>query len=411
MTQPSTLDRWWSATPSRDRGADTFAADLELQCRRVMVPGTLLCVTAWLPYLWLDRQIHPELPVLPLLRGGLTVIALLALALAHVPALGVRPTLLAALVLGWLQVGAGTIAGLTGGEPAYVGGFILLLAIGPAIPLPRRVGLGLLAAAFTAAFAMMALGPRPSWDPHLAYSWTDLLTAGVVSALLIYAADAVRHETWQRGTQIRLQSAALERALLAPVVPSLPLDAIARAKAEWREGWVLVWIPAGQVDLARALPAQALATEAKALGDALDAAAAAAGLLAAEALDGARVYVSGDAVPREGGDDASEMATALQLAAASRDAELAARGLPGWQVSVGSALGPIVLARAGSQALAYDVWHQTLATARAAAAQRILTRPAEVGLSGAAAMFDTAEDPSTRHRPRAAALRRGEDGA
>lgn len=406
MAQIASLDRWWRATLLRDSGAETFGEDLERQCRRIMVPGVLLCVSAWLPYLWLDRQIHPELPMLPLLRGGLSVVALVVLTVAHLPAQRVRSTFLASVVLGWLQVGAGTIAGLTGGEPSYVGGFILLLAIGPAIPLPRRIAWSLLAAAFAAMAAALALVPLPTWSARLAYSWTDLMTAGVVSALLIYAADAVRRESWERAGQIRAQNAALERALLAPVVHALPLDGAARARAEWREEWVLVCVPAGQVDLARVLPAQALAAEVNALGAALDSAAAGRGLIAAEALDGARVYV--------GGADAEASAATLRTAAGTRDAALAARGLPTWQVGIGIAHGPIVLARGGGATLAYDVWHHTLATARAAAANALMPVASAVASAAVDAQFaatgadNTIGDGSTHDRPRPAALQRGD---
>ena len=372
----SHIDAWsrnflFGAAPER-----SFRQDLDRQCRRVLIPCAVLCVTAWLPYVWLDRAIYPERPVLPVLRLSLSAVALLVLVTARWPGQPVRPSVLAALLLGWLQIAGAAITGLTGADPIYVGGFILLLLAGPVVPLPRATSWGLLAASAATLLATGAWSGLAWASARQRYTVNDLGTAALVSALFIYVTDSVRRETWQLASSSRAQAAELlrdaqriaelERLLLGPVEAGSAGQVPAGTKVSWQSASVLAIEAAGQVDIARALVAHTLAAESTAWARAMDDAATAQGAVAAVGLNGARLYLIAEATAD--GPVSVAVLSAVQEAAAAHDAAMLARALPQWRCKTGVANGPLVVARVAEQVVAYDLWTDTVARARAAAA-------------------------------------------
>lgn len=374
------LDTWWRTLTFGATPAQSYAENLDRQCALVLVPSALLCLTAWLPYLWLDRSVHPERTELPALRLSLSAVSLLVLALQRLPGRPVRPSAAATLLLGWLQVAGAAITGLSGGDSVYVGGFILLILVGPAIPLPRRVSWSLLALAYLTLIATGALTGLSLATPRSRYSLNDLVTAGLVSAFLVYVADAVRREAWEQACRIVAQATErerdaerigeLERVLLEPTFELTGGQPPVGARVTWQPMHVLVPDPTGQVELARSLPAHALVAESLAWAAALDAVARTNGLSPAVGLDGARLYL---AVHAAGAQEAIQNAADGMLACSTAlDEGLARRGQPAWRLRLGSAAGHIAVANIGGEQVAYDVWGDTVARAQACAARSAL---------------------------------------
>ncbi|MSQ85207.1 MAG: hypothetical protein EXR77_20410 [Myxococcales bacterium] len=371
------MDNWWRMLAFGAPPAQSYAENLDRQCGIVLVPSAVLCLTAWLPYLWLDRSVHPERTELPVLRLSLSAVALLVLTLGRLPGRPMRPAAAATLLLGWLQVAGAAITGLSGGDTVYVGGFILLILVGPAIPLPRRVSWGLLALAYATLVATGALTGLSLTTPRSRYSLNDVVTAGLVSAFLVYVADAVRREAWQQARRIAAYAAEqqrdaarigeLERVLLEPTLPLTGGQPPTGARVTWQLMHVVVPDPAGQVELARGLPAHALVAESLAWTAALDAVALDHGLVPAVGLDGARLFVASDSA---GANDAIQGAASTMLAAsAALDLGLVARGQPAWRLRLGAAVGRIAVANIGGEQVAYDVWGDTVTRAQACAAR------------------------------------------
>jgi hypothetical protein len=59
----------------------TFSKELNYQCGRILLFASLITIVAWLPYLHLDRLLHPEEPILPFIRMGLSFVSLTVLIL------------------------------------------------------------------------------------------------------------------------------------------------------------------------------------------------------------------------------------------------------------------------------------------------------------------------------------------
>ena len=57
----------------RDAYPQSFSEELNEQCGRILFVVSLITSVAWLPYIYLDAMLHPEEPLLPVIRIGLSV--------------------------------------------------------------------------------------------------------------------------------------------------------------------------------------------------------------------------------------------------------------------------------------------------------------------------------------------------
>jgi len=64
------------AKDEREKYPPTFPKELNYQCGRILFFGSIITTFAWLPYIPLDMELHPEEPLLPLFRIGLSLISL-----------------------------------------------------------------------------------------------------------------------------------------------------------------------------------------------------------------------------------------------------------------------------------------------------------------------------------------------
>ena len=94
------------------------------------------------------------------------------------------------------------MAGLTHAAPEYVGGFVFLVMLAPAIPIPRQSAWICLAAA-VAAYLASALAVGADFTSLSArYGLNDLAASTVVSTFLVWVLDVARERSWAKSKRI-----------------------------------------------------------------------------------------------------------------------------------------------------------------------------------------------------------------
>lgn len=198
---------WLIGLGERPRGYPaTLNEELSFQSWKILRICSLICVVAWVPYLSIDRVIHPELPSLFYLRLGLSAVGAVSLLVSLLPsAQRLAYAALVALSV-YLECATGLITGLVGADSVYLGGFLFVLMLVPIIPLRREHAWALIGAAIaTFWIAGSAAGMRFE-GPRGAYQVQDLTSTGVVSAVFVYLGDHLRRRSWIKGRTVQLQS-------------------------------------------------------------------------------------------------------------------------------------------------------------------------------------------------------------
>jgi signal transduction histidine kinase len=191
----------------RDRLPDTFAEEMNHQAGRIL-PFLIVCSPAWLGYIPIDRQLHPDASLIPWLRAGFSAFALLALGLLFVPSLRRQSQWLLFMVGAYLTTATAVITGLTGADPTYMAGYILVLCLCAIAPIQRRftfAALGLSVIGF--AVSLGITGTTPSFE-RLRYSMTDYGFTVVIVTFFTFILDGMREKAWfnaSSAVQIRNQ--------------------------------------------------------------------------------------------------------------------------------------------------------------------------------------------------------------
>jgi class 3 adenylate cyclase len=187
----------------------TFSKELNYQCGRILFFGSLITTFAWLPYIPLDSQLHPEEPLLPFLRIGLSAVSLIIFIL-YVSRRFPECNLVFLNIIGaYLAISCGLITALTKADPVYIGGNIIVLAVMAMAPAPRRAALVIFATSLITLFSVGYLKGISFQTASARYSLLDLLTIAVVAILFIYLLDVNRYASWLKSRKIEEQSGEL----------------------------------------------------------------------------------------------------------------------------------------------------------------------------------------------------------
>ena len=205
MTPFKTLFRLIGANDNRERLADSFREELHFQSSRIVIFASVAYVI-WLLYIPVDRELHPDQPIIVVLRWMLVVTGTVTLLLKRFTPLGDKSQLLLLLWGGYVVIAAGAISGLTGNDPTYLPGFILTLWFLPVAPVEKRYSFLIL---FTAVlvFLVTCLLQGVRFDSvRMRYSLNDLMAAMLAVSFFIYILDRIRHASWQNAKVIEAES-------------------------------------------------------------------------------------------------------------------------------------------------------------------------------------------------------------
>jgi len=190
--------------------ADTYWLELNRQCLGISIFTGFAGLLAFLPYIPLDQQLHPESPAIPYLRAGFSLVGLLVLLIRKLP-LRYSGILLIAVFGAYLQISTAIITALSGPDPAYVGGYLFVLMIIPLGPAPRSVTISIWLSSLVAFGVTLMVSGGSFQGLQLEYSRNDLATTAVVSFIFIIIADLMRRNSWQRAIEMEKMAFAQEK--------------------------------------------------------------------------------------------------------------------------------------------------------------------------------------------------------
>lgn len=187
----------------------TFPKELNYQCGRILFFALLLTMFAWIPYIYFDVQLHPEEPLIPFIRIGLSVISLILFVL-HMSRRFPECNLLFLNIIGaYLAISCGVITALTKADPVYMGGNIFILTLLAVVPVERRAALLVFAASLSGFFIVGYMKGMTFQTISARYSLHDLLSAAFVAVLFICLLDNKRYTSWLKSKRIEKQSSEL----------------------------------------------------------------------------------------------------------------------------------------------------------------------------------------------------------
>ncbi|MBN2079800.1 MAG: serine/threonine-protein phosphatase [Spirochaetes bacterium] len=185
----------------REEYPNTFRKELSYQCGRVLTFACLVTFS-FLAYIPLDRELHPGEPGILILRVLFPLLGVTILILRLLDYFRERSLALLTVYGAYLMVSTAVLTGLTGGDPAYMGGFTFLLTLTAVAPIHRRHAYLILFTALAVFFAVgWAKGIR--FDTSRSrYSLNDLMAATLVISCFIYIMDGIRYRSWKKSKTI-----------------------------------------------------------------------------------------------------------------------------------------------------------------------------------------------------------------
>ncbi len=190
--------------------APTFAKHLNYQCGRILLFASLITTIAWLPYIPLDNRLHPDEPILILIRVGLSVISL-TIFILHISRKYLECNLLFLNIIGaYLAVSSGLITALTKADPVYLGGHVFIMTLLAVVPVKRRDALLVLTASLIIFFLVGYFNGVSFKKVDAQYSLQNLFSATFVAVIFIYLLDRMRYASWMKSRKIEEQARELQ---------------------------------------------------------------------------------------------------------------------------------------------------------------------------------------------------------
>ncbi len=176
----------------------TFKSELNRQCGVILVPTSIVAILSWLPYIPLDKELFPGLPVLPIFRLGFSLVGLAVLLLHFYPPLKKKNYILLFILISYVELVTAVILGMVKAEPAYMGGYSFLVLVLPLMPFKRIHSIFLM-------FSCLAVFALVGYWTHLTFNnWGkiyvlyNLFGASMISIIAVFLLDKVRKISFER---------------------------------------------------------------------------------------------------------------------------------------------------------------------------------------------------------------------
>ena len=188
--------------PDRELFPGTYEGELHFQSSRIVLPAAAVCLVAWLNYPSIDAQLFPNEPVIVLLRYGLTVISLLVIILYCIPFLRTKSMWLLIILGIYLEAAVGILTALTKADPAYMGGFNIILLVPIIAPLKKFITWGIILLS-TVLFIVTGITHGMAISTvQDQYSFMNLGVAVFFTLFFSYLLDRVRYQNWKKSRMI-----------------------------------------------------------------------------------------------------------------------------------------------------------------------------------------------------------------
>jgi class 3 adenylate cyclase len=345
----------------------TFSKELNYQCGRILFFASLITTVAWLPYIYLDVRLHPEEPLLPLIRMGLSVVSLTIFAL-HISRRFPECNLLFLNIIGaYLAITSGLITALTKADPVYMGGNLFILTMLAVVPVKRGAALMVLAASLIIFFIVGFFKGMTFYTMSARYSFHDLLSVVFVAILFIYLLDSTRYTSWLKSKKIEQQSGELKNdkekidKLLLNILPPAVAEELkdqGYVKPVFYESATIVFTDfVGFTKITEKLTPDQLVHELDEAFSRFDRVMDKYGLEKLKTIGDAYMYAGGvPAVNNTHEIDAVLAALEIQSFVEQVNREKAESGRPVFEIRIGINTGPLMAGVVGEKKFVYDVW-------------------------------------------------------
>ncbi len=187
----------------------TFQKELNYQSSRIIPIGSVIMAVAWISYIPIDKQLHPEEPLIQVLRLGLSFFGILFLIL-HFTKKFIHRSLLFLTISGcYLVIATGIITALTKGDSVYIGGYLFIITLLAVVPIRRKAALGILFSSLSAFFTIGLMKGMSFSSVSGKYSLNDLISTTVVSVIFILLLDHMRFRSWKKSKKIEENQAVI----------------------------------------------------------------------------------------------------------------------------------------------------------------------------------------------------------
>ncbi len=185
--------------------ADSFVDELHYQSRRIvfLVYVASFC---WLPYIPVDKELHPDQPLIVILRWLLLAVGALTFALSRHPYFAHRHQYLITILGGYIIIAAGLVTGLSGCDPTYVSGYVLLLCLLCMPPVEKRITLSVLVVSLLLFCISSLYAGIDVTSLRVRYSLNDLMATVLIATTFIFILDRNRHQSWKNAKIIEKES-------------------------------------------------------------------------------------------------------------------------------------------------------------------------------------------------------------
>ena len=351
----------------RDAYPQSFSEELNEQCGRILFVVSLITSVAWLPYIYLDAMLHPEEPLLPVIRIGLSVFSV-AIFILYISKRFLQYNMLFLVLIGaYLAIGCGLITALADADPVYVGGYIFILTVMALVPVDRRYALVIIAASLLTFFVVGRFENISFNRASDRYSLQDLSSATVVAIAFIYLMHNTRLASWLKSRKIEQQSEEMRSD--KEKIDSLLLNILPPVVAEELKGQGYVkpvFYPAativftdfvGFTKISETLTPDQLVRELDSAFSRFDRVMDKYGLEKLKTIGDSYMYAGGVPLPNAThAIDAVLGALEIQSFVEQINLEKSQSGRPVFEIRIGINSGPLMAGVVGEKKFVYDVW-------------------------------------------------------
>ncbi len=232
------LIRYIGLDDGRKSFPSTFRRELNYQSSRILTFASFATLS-WLTYIPIDMALHPDKPVIVVLRLAFPVVGILLFCTRFIKSLREKSLLLLILYGAYLEVSTAVLTAFTAGDPAYIGGYIFILTLLAVVPYPRKAAYTILYFSVTVFFIMSWFFGMDFTGARVRYSINDVMAVTVVISFFIYILNGTRYMRWVKSreveagqriiedqkNQLEMQihiAGELQKALLPKEIPVIP---------------------------------------------------------------------------------------------------------------------------------------------------------------------------------------------
>ncbi|HNX25554.1 MAG TPA: SpoIIE family protein phosphatase [Spirochaetota bacterium] len=178
----------------------TFKQELDYQSSKILTFASLITLS-WLTYIPIDLRLHPDKPLIIVLRIGFPVIGLLLFFSRFINSLRPRYLLMLTLFGAYMEISTAVLTAVTIGDPAYIGGYLFVLTLLAVAPLQRSDAYAILGVSLATFFSISWFAGMNFTNPHTMYSLNDIFCVTFIVSCFIFILNNSRYVRWLKSKE------------------------------------------------------------------------------------------------------------------------------------------------------------------------------------------------------------------